>query len=209
MKQTSKTTRKPQMGLTFEDVWAMFQETDKKFQETDKQFRETDKKFQELREQSKETNKQIKETHKQIGELGNKFGAVVEHMMIPNLKEKFNALGYEFGRVSTDVLIETKEEGTIAEIDIFLENGDCAMVVEVKSSPTTEGIKNQCKRMERLRKYSDKHNDKRKLYGAMAGAIFSDNAKRYALKQGLYLIEQSGDTVRIIEPSGENTAKAW
>jgi hypothetical protein len=91
------------------------------------------------------------------------------------------------GKVSTNVLIETKEDGTIAEIDIFLENGDCAMAVEVKSQPTTEGlaasspsmagrlasirgsIKNQCKRMERLRKYSDKHKDKRKLYGAMAG----------------------------------------
>jgi hypothetical protein len=195
MEQTTDTAREPQMGLTFEKVWAMFQETDKKFQETDRQFKETDRKIQ--------------ETHKQIGELGNKFGAVVEHMMIPNLKDKFNALGYEFGKVSTNVLIETKEEGTIAEIDIFLENGDCAMAVEVKSSPTTEGIRNHCKRMERLRKYSDKRNDKRKLYGAMAGAIFSDNAKRYALKQGLYIIEQSGDTVKITEPSGENTAKAW
>jgi hypothetical protein len=143
MKQKSATTPKPQMGLTFEDVWAMFQETAKRQEETDRQ---------------------IRETHKQIGELGNKFGAVVEHMMIPNLKEKFNALGYEFGKVSTNVIIETKEEGTIAEIDIFLENGDCAM----------------------------------------AGAIFSDNAKKYALKQGLYIIEQSGDTVRIIEPSGGN-----
>jgi ribosome-associated translation inhibitor RaiA len=188
MKQTGKITHKPQMGLTFEDVWAMFQETARRQEETDRQ---------------------IKETHKQIGELGNKFGAVVEHMMIPNLKEKFNALGYEFGKVSTNVLIETKEEGTIAEIDIFLENGDCAMAVEVKSQPTTEGIRNQCKRMERLRKYSDKRNDKRKLYGAVAGAIFNSYARNYALKQGLYLIEQSGDTVRIIEPSGENTAKAW
>jgi hypothetical protein len=195
MKQTNKSTRKPQMGLTFEDVWAMFQETDKKFQENAKR--------------QEETARQIKETHKQIGELGNKFGAVVEHMMIPNLKEKFNALGYKFGKISTNVLIETEEEGTIAEIDIFLENGDCAMAVEVKSQPTTEGIRNHCKRMERLRKYSDKRNDKRKLYGAVAGAIFNTYAKNYALKQGLYLIEQSGDTVRIIVPSGENTAKAW
>jgi hypothetical protein len=30
-------TQKPQMGLTFEDVWAMFQETDKKFQENAEQ----------------------------------------------------------------------------------------------------------------------------------------------------------------------------
>jgi hypothetical protein len=130
-------------------------------------------------------------------------------MMVPNINEKFNALGYEFGKVSTNVRIGTKEEGIIAEIDIFLENGDCAMAVEVKSSPTTEGIKNHCKRMEQLRKYSDKHNDKRKLYGAMAGAIFSAPAKEYALKQGLYLIEQSGDTVKITEPSGGNKAKAW
>jgi hypothetical protein len=116
-----------------------------------------------------------------------------------------------FGKVSTNVLIETKAEGTIAEIDIFLENGDCAMAVEVKSQPTTEGIKTHCGRMERLRLYSNKHNDTRKLYGAIAGAIFSDNAKDYALKQGLYIIEQSGDksgdTVKITEP--ENRAKTW
>jgi DNA repair exonuclease SbcCD ATPase subunit len=121
VKQTSKAARKPQTGLTFEDVWAMFQETDKQFKETDKRLQETDRLIKEIAKQSKKTDKQI-------GELGNKFGAVIEHMMIPNLKEKFNALGYEFGKVSTNVLIETKEEGTIAEIDIFLENGDCAIV---------------------------------------------------------------------------------
>jgi hypothetical protein len=50
--------------------------------------------------------------------------------------------------------------------------------------------------MARLRNYSDKHHDTRKLYGAIAGAIISGNAKDYALKQGLYIIEQSGDTVK-------------
>ncbi|MDR0586143.1 MAG: hypothetical protein LBG26_02785, partial [Treponema sp.] len=32
-------------GLSFEKVWAMFQETDKKFQETDRKFQETDRRF--------------------------------------------------------------------------------------------------------------------------------------------------------------------
>jgi hypothetical protein len=184
------------MGLTFEKVWAMFQETDRKFQKTDLEFQETRR---ELRESAKRLDKQI-------GELGNKFGAVVEHMMIPNIKEKFNALGYEFGKVSTNVLIETKEEGTIAEVDIFLENGDCTMAVEVKSQPNSYAVDAHCERMEKLRIYSDKHNDKRKLYGAIAGAIISDSSRKYALKKGLYVIEQSGDTVNIIEPSG---AKVW
>jgi hypothetical protein len=202
----SPSPRKPQMGLTFEDVWAMFQETDLKFQETDRQFKETALQFKETDRQFKETDRKFRETDRRIGELGNKFGSMVEHMMIPNIKEKFNALGYEFGKVSTNVLIETKQDGTIAEIDIFLENGDCAMAVEVKSQPNAEHIRSHCKRMEKLRKYSDKHNDGRKLFGAIAGAIISDSARKYALKQGLYIIEQSGDTVSIIEPAG---VKAW
>jgi hypothetical protein len=179
----------PQMGLTFEKVWAAIQETDRQIKET-----------------SRELEKRAKRLDKQIGDLGNKFGAVVEHMMIPNIKEKFNALGYEFGKVSSNILIETKEDGTIAEVDIFLENGDCTLAVEVKSQPNAYDIDAHCERMEKLRIYSDKHNDKRKLYGALAGAIISDSARNYALKKGLYVIEQSGDTVTIIEPSG---AKAW
>jgi hypothetical protein len=181
--------REPQMGLTFEKVWAMFQETDRKFEETRRELKDSSKRLD-----------------RQIGDLGNKFGAVVEHMMIPNIKEKFNALGYEFGKVSSNILIETKEDGTIAEVDIFLENGDCTMAVEVKSQPNAYDVDAHCERMEKLRTYSDKHNDKRKLYGALAGAIISDSARNYALKKGLYVIEQSGDTVTIIEPSG---AKAW
>ncbi|MDR2258459.1 MAG: hypothetical protein LBE14_04850, partial [Treponema sp.] len=42
-----KMSREPEMGLTFEKVWAMFQETDRKFKETDRQFKETDRKFKE------------------------------------------------------------------------------------------------------------------------------------------------------------------
>ncbi|NLO52090.1 MAG: hypothetical protein GX103_13135, partial [Bacteroidales bacterium] len=34
--------------LNFDQVWLMFQETDKKFKETNKKFKETDKKFKEL-----------------------------------------------------------------------------------------------------------------------------------------------------------------
>jgi hypothetical protein len=63
--------------------------------------------------------------------------------------------------------------------------------------------------MEKLRKYSDKRKDNRKLYGAIAGAIISESVRKYALKKGLYLIEQSGDTVRIVEPSGEYEVRAW
>jgi hypothetical protein len=184
-------------GLDFEKVWIMFQETDRRFQETDRKFQETAKL---IRESGKELDRKM-------GELGKKLGSIVEHMMIPNIKEKFGRLGYTFEKSSPNVLIEDRINKIYAEIDIFLENGDCAMVVEVKTQPNNNDIRDHVKRMEKVRRYADLRQDKRKLYGAVAGAIIPENVKEHGLKEGFYIIEQSGDTVNIVSPSG--TAKAW
>ncbi|MDR1625961.1 MAG: hypothetical protein LBT33_05415, partial [Spirochaetia bacterium] len=49
-------------GLTFEKIWAIFQEVGQKQAETDRQFKETDRQF-------KETNRQFKETAEQLSRL--------------------------------------------------------------------------------------------------------------------------------------------
>ena len=176
-------------GLTFEKVWALFQETDKRFKETDREIEEGNKQLQ-----------------KMMGDLGRKFGTLIEHMFIPNLKEKFNLLGFQFEKSSTNVLIEDERHNVYAEIDVFLENGDSAVVVEVKTQANSNDVRDHVERMELLRRHLDLHNDKRKLYGALAAAIFPGNVLEYAKKQGLYIIRQSGDSVSIETP-GE--IKAW
>jgi hypothetical protein len=128
-------------------------------------------------------------------------------MFIPNLKEKFNALGYEFGKASSNVLIGDKEHAIYAEIDVFLENGDCALAVEVKTQANTGDIREHIERMEKLRRYFDLHKDQRKLYGAVAAAVIPGNVLDFALKQGFYIIRQMGDNVSIETPPG--TPKAW
>jgi hypothetical protein len=180
-------------GLTFEKVWAMFQETDKKFRETDKKFKETDKKFN--------------ENQKMMSDLGRKFGKVIEHMFIPNLKEKFNLLGFEFEKSSPNVLIGSKEHNLYMEIDVFLENGDSALAVEVKTQANIDDIREHMERMEKLRRYFDLHHDRRKLYGAVAAAVIPENVYAFALKQGFYVIKQSGDNISVEEP--KDKAKAW
>ncbi|MDR1970741.1 MAG: hypothetical protein LBQ46_02355, partial [Treponema sp.] len=87
---------KPQRGLTFEDVWAMFQETDRKWQETDRRFQETDRK---LKEEHEKTEQALREASRIVGNLGNKLGIVVEHLVLANINEKFNALGYNFSKL--------------------------------------------------------------------------------------------------------------
>jgi hypothetical protein len=180
---------------TFEDVWAMFQETNRMFRETDRKWQETDRKWQ-------ETDRRWKEASRIVGDLGNKLGIVVEHLVLANIKEKFNALGYVFTGMSPGLQIEDKDKKIAMEIDAFLENGSYALAIEVKTQLRVEHVNEHVERMEKLRRYADGRGDTRKFLGAVAGAVASDNVKVYARKKGFYVIEQSGDTVKIELPDG-------
>jgi hypothetical protein len=182
-------------GLTFEKVWAMFQETDKKIQE--------------VNEQQKENALRFKETERIIGKLGNRFGELVEHLVGPNIKEKFNEMGFCFTKTGMGVDIsDPKNLKDAIEVDILLENGDRVMVVEVKSKPNDKDVNDHLRRIEILRRHADRNHDSRRYQGAIAGAIMSEAVRRYILKKGLYVIEQTGDTVRINIPKGFK-AREW
>jgi hypothetical protein len=175
-------------GLTFEKVWAMFQETDRKFQETDRKIQET--------------ALQMKETDRKISKLGSRLGELVEEIIFPNILEKFNKLGYVFGKAATRVSYQDQQGQYVAEVDILLENGDIALAVEVKTLLTNKDVRDHLRRMEKLRLYADEHGDKRKLLGAVAGGVASREVKAFAVKSGFFVLEQSGDTVRISVPEG-------
>ena len=210
-------------GLTFEKVWAAIQatneqmketaermkETDERMKETDERMRETDERIKAVSEQMKVTDAQIKETGKQLGKFNNRFGEVVEYMVVPNLVTKFHELGFEFERAHRDTEIRDENFRVVAEIDVFLENGDRAMVVETKVKPRVTDIDNHVERMEKLRRHADLRKDTRKYLGAMAGVVFGESEKTYALKKGFYVIVPSGDTFTIIEPKGEYSPYEW
>ena len=182
-------------ALTYEKVWALFQETDQIIKENALEIKE-------LKESMKETDRRMKETDRKIGELGNRFGELAEHLVAPGIKEKFNALHYTFDKCSRNVSIaDAQDRYSGAEIDILLENGDVAIAVEVKARALTRDVDRHLERMEVLRRWADRHNDKRKFLGAVAGAIMPDEVRKYALKAGFYVIEQTGDTVAINVPA--------
>jgi hypothetical protein len=216
------------MGLTFEKVWAALMELREESKDTDRLIRElreeskdtdrlirelreeskdTDRLIRELREESKDTDRRlketarlVKETSKSIGGLNNSFGELAEHLVAPNIMEKFNALGYHFKGIAENQRIENEQGQIIAEIDILLENSDYIVAVEVKSKPKNADIDNFVRRLEVLRKYKDENNDKRGIRGAIAGAVFHDSVKNATLETGFYIIEQAGDTVKINVP---------
>ncbi|MDR0447788.1 MAG: DUF3782 domain-containing protein [Treponema sp.] len=167
--------------LTFEKVWTMFQETDRKFQETDRRMKETDKR---------------------IGELGNRFGELAEHLVAPSIKEKFKDLGFTFEQISQNHEINDPLGKSNTEVDLLLENGEIVMVVEVKAKPAQRDVKEHIKRIEILRRRADARHDKRRFQGAIAGAIMANAVRDNIRKTGFFVIEQTGDTVKISNPEG-------
>jgi hypothetical protein len=190
---SDETLRKPQMGLSFEEVWAMLQETDRQMKETDRKIQETDRIV-------KENALQMKETDRKISSLGSRLGDLVEEIIFPNIVEKFNKLGYVFGKAGRRVGYRNLQGLYLAEVDILLENGDTVLAVEVKTLLTHNDVRDHVQRMEKLRRYADEHGDGRKLLGAVAGGIASEEVKGFAVKSGFFVLEQTGDTVRISVP---------
>ena len=192
-------------ALTFEKVWAALMENREQMRETDRRFQET---REQMREQMRETREQMKETDRKIGELGNRFGELAEHLVAPSIKEKFNALNFTFEQMSQNVQISDSTGKFLAEIDILLENGETVIAVEVKAKPLEKDVDKHITRMEVLRRRADARKDTRKFCGAIAGAIMSDEVWDYTHKSGFYVIEQTGDTVKINVPEGF-TPRHW
>jgi len=189
-KKTSQKKLPSGKGLTYEKVWAMMQETDRSIKE--------------LAEQQKETDRIVRRNGKQMGELHRRFGQLAEHLVAPGIAKRFNEIGYHFDLVATKGAKLYDENGKVkAEIDLYLENGNITIVVEVKSKPVIKDIEHHIKRLELFRIQMNSINKgQRKILGAIAGAIFEDDVKEAVREAGMYVIEQSGDTMKIDMPDG-------
>jgi len=196
------------------DLAEQQKETARYLKENAERQRETDRQLKESAERQKENERQMKESaerlDRQLGKLGNRFGEMVEYMVLPNLVKKFRELHFGFTIASPHATIEDEENNIFAEIDIKLENGDKVMIVEVKSKPTTEDIKEHIERMQKIRTHADLHGGDRRIFlGAVAGMIMNKNVRDFALKNGFFVIEPSGETFTITVPSGVYSPKEW
>jgi hypothetical protein len=176
-------------------------------EENDRRMKEADRRTEETDRQMKETDRQMKEFNKRFGDFTNRFGEVVEYMIAPNLQEKFRELGLKFPKANSNSAVSDYDNQIFLDIDVMLENGDKAMLVEVKTKLTTEDVKEHIKRLEKMRTYADSHGDKRAFLGAVAGVVMTPYVKKFALGQGFYVIEPSGETFNITEPNGK--PKEW
>ena len=210
---------------SLEDVWRLFRETDLKFQESaqrmeklnketeqliEKMSKDTDRRFQEteqlIEKMSKETDRKFQETdkrmeksnqeiNKKLGQLGSRIGNFVEGVLAPGIERLFQERGIEV--TGTGRKIKKKNATLEMEIDLLVTNGDCCVLVEVKSSLSVEDVKEHLERMDKFKPLFPEHQDK-KVYGAVASMAIEEGADKFAWRKGFFVITQRGDSAVIL-----------
>ena len=199
-------------GLTFEKVWAALMETRQRMEETRQRMEEAHKQTEEMHQETEKAflrmEKGLADLKKTVGGLGNMQGRLTEALFEANLWKKFNKIGFAFtSQVSRKEFMEG--DNAIAEADFFLENGEYAMPVEVKTDLSVGHVDEHLEHIAKIRQYMDAHGDSRKLVGAIAGEIVPNNVMRYAQKKGLYVLTQTGDSIAIASAPQGFKPREW
>ena len=209
-------TSLPAEGLTFEKVWAMFQETGRRFQETERMVKETSEQQKKTDEQMKRTDEQMKRTDarldrlaENLGGLGRSMGELIETLIAARLWEKFAAYPYNLKRAYRRIPLYNENSRPIAEIDILLSDTEWVMAVEVKREAVSADVDHHLKRMELIRKYPPAETVGKKLIGAIAAGELAPGTREYAHEAGFFVLELSGESVGLIHPPEGFQPREW
>ncbi|MCL1993703.1 MAG: hypothetical protein FWG66_12235 [Spirochaetes bacterium] len=217
----------------FTKIWAILEKTSEEERRFRKRYRRDQEEFQKRFEQRMETldvaiekrrqeldeaiekrqkeldeaiEKRQKEFNTRIGHMENLFGNISEGMLAPKLEERFLDFGLELSMLGRNMNFK-KGRKVLFEVDALLENDDQVMLVEIKTKLTEERINKHIERLEKMREYLNRRGDKRVILGAVAGVIVPEEVKPDALNAGLFLIEPSGDDLKMTAP--QDRPREW
>jgi hypothetical protein len=210
----------PQRGLSFEDVWAALMELKEYQKETSRELKETTQRLQESHEETdrqlKKTSREVEKTiravrelSKEVGGISNHLGEVAQCFFGSDLWRHFDGFQYEFQRLYPYLPLFNEKNESIGDIDITLLNGEYAMAIEVKTHLKKKNVEYHAKRLEQIKKYPPDQYKGKKILGGMAGLMIDRDAKDLADEMGLYIIEQSGDAVRLAQRPEWFKAREW
>ena len=198
--------------LTFEDIMAYMRRNSRAIGKMRRAMKERDAEYDRVRkERDAEYDRMRKETNKKIGELTGSMGRVIERMVAGrNIIKQFHDLGYIISSHSRNKTFgEDLPDGNQGEIDLFLENGEIAILIEVKTTFKAKNVGGLKETLERFRYEADTKGDRRRFIGAIAGAVVEREAIKLAHENGMYVIVQSGKAMEILPTPEGFVAREW
>jgi hypothetical protein len=144
------------------------------------------------------------------GGLNLSMGELVETLFAPHLGEKFDAYHYNLRRTFARVPIYDDTNRLRGEIDILLSNTTYCMAAEIKRwLDKMDQVDDHIKRMRLIRQYPPAETKGKNLLGAIAAAVVNPGIREYAEQSGFFVLELTGEDVRLLEPPKGFKPKEW
>ena len=149
-----------------------------------------------LRKEQRKTERQIQALNKALdkanGNFNNKWGQFMENLLAGDLVKLLQQQGIEVNKISQRTKTERSDGTTLAEYDLLAVNTDTVVLIEMKTSLASHDVDRFLLKLERFKIVNPDHEDKA-LYGGLAClGIFDNSVKKYAQKEGLFLIQSPG-----------------
>lgn len=183
------------MATTADDVWRILGELAESQKETEAL----------LKHQAQETDRQIRQVNRQIGDLGNRLGEFVEWQVRPAAIRLFQSRGIAVQELASDVTLQRDGEGL--EIDLLAINTTVAVLIEVKSKLSQSDVDDHLDRLGKFKRLMPRYHDVQAM-GAIAAMVVPTDIARYAYRQGLFVIAQTGDDMAILNDANFSP-KIW
>lgn len=197
--------------ITLEDIYGLFRVSQA---EADRRAAEADQRLQQLEQlqaqlsqdadrRSAEADRRLAKleriaanTSREVAGLTSRWGQFVENLVEPSVVRLFQDQGIAVQE--TYRRMKSNRPGAAMEIDIFAVDGSVAVAVaiEVKARLSQRDVEDFLGKLGRF-KQAFPNQASYQIYGAVAGIEIDAGVDRYAYQQGLFVINQSGDTVAI------------
>ena len=187
-----------QLEKSIQEVWSLFKDTDRKFQDTDRKFLDTDRKLDKLDRVVESTSRDVANMSRTVEALTGKWGKFVEGLLAPGVVTLFAQRGIEVEQVFQRA--KARHNGGQMEVDLLASNGEYVVAIEVKSTLSVGDVKDHLEKLQQFKQFFPQYQN-HQLIGAVAGIVIEENADRFAYKAGLFVIGQSGETVKILNDS--------
>jgi len=161
--------------LDFDQVWKMFQETDKFLSE---KFRETDKKIKALADL-----------------FTTQWGKLVESLVEGDLIRLLKIRG-----IKVESVLQRRrgsKEGENYEFDLIAVNGEEIVIVEVKTTLRPQDVRDFQLKLRKAKVFMSEYRE-RIIYGAVAFITSQGESDRMSEKLGLFMIRATGSSASIV-----------
>jgi hypothetical protein len=169
-------------------IYQGFKETDRRMQETDRRMQETDRKIQ-------ETDRLVRELTKDITGITKSVGLFAESMVKPATRRLFAERGIEITGLHSRA--SERRNGSTMEIDVLAYGPVHVIAIEVKLTLGIQEVKEFLEKLSGFFGFFERYRGLI-LYGTVAGLSINEGVDRFAYKQGLFVLAQSGENLQLL-----------